>query len=57
MKQTSSSVAPMGNKTPGEEPLGKAEVPQVLLEGDGSTPRGPPEPSTVTDLLLQETHV
>ncbi|XP_061330630.1 sodium/iodide cotransporter [Pezoporus flaviventris] len=55
-KQTT-SVAPTGDKTPGEEALGKAEAPQVLLEGDGSTPWSPPEPSTATDLLLQETHV
>ncbi|XP_065515027.1 sodium/iodide cotransporter isoform X2 [Lathamus discolor] len=55
-KQTT-SVAPTGDKTAGEEPLGKAEAPQVPLEGGGSTPWGPPKPSTATDLLLQETHV
>ena len=59
MKQTS-SVSPMGAKTPREEPLGKVEAPQALparLDGEGSPPRTPPEPSTATDLLLQETHV
>ncbi|KAM9515871.1 sodium/iodide cotransporter isoform 4-T6 [Guaruba guarouba] len=55
-KQTS-SVAPTGQKPPGEEPLGKAEAPRARVEGDASTRRGPPEPSTATDLLLQETHV
>ncbi|XP_074893511.1 sodium/iodide cotransporter [Buteo buteo] len=58
-KQTS-SVSPMGTKTPRKEPPGKVEAPQALLarlDGDGGPPRGPPEPGTATDLLLQETHV
>ncbi|XP_074707616.1 sodium/iodide cotransporter [Strix uralensis] len=60
VKQTS-SVSPTGAKAPGEEPLGKAEAPPqalvVRLDGEGGPPRGPPEPATATDLLLQETHV
>ncbi|KAM6236026.1 sodium/iodide cotransporter [Porphyrio hochstetteri] len=55
-----SSVCPPGAKTPGEEPLGKAEAPQVLperLDREDGLPRSPPEPGTATDLLLQETHV
>lgn len=58
-KQTS-SVSPMGTKTPRKEAPGKVEAPQALLarlDGDGGPPRGPPEPGTATDLLLQETHV
>ncbi|XP_068277050.1 sodium/iodide cotransporter [Nyctibius grandis] len=58
-KQTA-SVYPTGAKTPGEEPLGKGEAPQVLpgrSAGEAGPPRGPPEPGTATDLLLQETHV
>ncbi|OPJ86633.1 sodium/iodide cotransporter [Patagioenas fasciata monilis] len=58
-KQTS-SVSPVGTKSPGEEPLGKAEAPQVLparLDGADNRPWGPPEPGTATDRLLQETHV
>ncbi|KAM9265462.1 LOW QUALITY PROTEIN: sodium/iodide cotransporter [Morus bassanus] len=55
-----SSVSPTGAKTPGEAPLGKAEAPQVLPvtpDREGSPPWSPPNPSTVTDLLLQETDV
>lgn len=58
-KQTS-SVSPAGTKSPGEEPLGKAEAPQVLpgrLDGRDSPPWDTPEPGTATDRLLQETHV
>ncbi|KAK2541886.1 hypothetical protein Q9966_003720 [Columba livia] len=58
-KQTS-SVSPAGTKSPGEEPLGKAEAPQVLparLDGGDSPPWDTPEPGTATDRLLQETHV
>ncbi|XP_071655607.1 sodium/iodide cotransporter isoform X3 [Patagioenas fasciata] len=58
-KQTS-SVSPVGTKSSGEEPLGKAEAPQVLparLDGGDNRPWGPPEPGTATDRLLQETHV
>ncbi|XP_054031251.1 sodium/iodide cotransporter [Dryobates pubescens] len=58
-RQTS-SVSPTGTKTPGEEPPGKAEAPQVLpesLDGEEGPHRGPPEPATATDLLLRESHV
>ncbi|XP_042650175.1 sodium/iodide cotransporter, partial [Tyto alba] len=58
-KQTS-SVAPTGVKTPGEEPLGKGEAPQALVarpEREDAPPCIPPKPPTATDLLLQETHV
>ncbi|XP_061870770.1 sodium/iodide cotransporter [Colius striatus] len=54
VKQTS-SVSPMGDKTPGDEPPGKGKAPQARLDGESNPPRPPPEPST--DPLLQETHV
>uniref|UniRef100_A0A663E5G6 Solute carrier family 5 member 5 n=1 Tax=Aquila chrysaetos chrysaetos TaxID=223781 RepID=A0A663E5G6_AQUCH len=43
-KQTS-SVSPMGTKTPRKEPLGKVEAPQALLarlDGEGGPPPGSP---------------
>ncbi|KAJ7426552.1 solute carrier family 5 member 5 [Willisornis vidua] len=54
------SGVPTRDKTPGDEPLGKAGASQGLperLEGEGSPCRDPPEPGTATELLLRETHV
>ncbi|XP_064030980.1 sodium/iodide cotransporter isoform X2 [Pogoniulus pusillus] len=60
VSRQSSSVAPTGAETRGEEPPGKAEPPQALpqrLHGEEGAERSPPEPASATDLLLRETHV
>ncbi|XP_071434036.1 sodium/iodide cotransporter isoform X2 [Pithys albifrons albifrons] len=54
------SGVPTRDKTPGDEPLGKAGASQGLperLEGEGSPCRDLPEPGAATELLLRETHV